>query len=512
MPYVPVKPFSLLTRLVFCALIIIISVIVSCTKMDLSQQSPAQQFKDNFFTPHKNVSPQILGIIELLKRENAKHNFVNALPQSIGLPVWDKIQTRRIQQGLAKGDSGEHFIVIPFAPDGTYLTGLLIAVPSDTDYVVTYYSKELLKEVCYAQNKNVEQVENLLGQFMMMDNYLFGRTDFYHVPRDIFPTNARIILSDSTKIASLSKGGGGEENTQGTGLPDNCYLVPSGLHHPLEEGPCDWALSCSVCSAIYCGTTPPDFPPPPIPGGGGTPNPPPTTPPGGGGSGGDSCTTCPPPPGNCRMPFYVEDPCEPQTPPTPTDTIPTSVIVQMLHDENVAIKKQRDSVWDLAYGADEEYHFFIKKYNGASKAIGIKTDHNPNEVGGDRVVDANSNPDGDYHTHQDSIPQDRHPNDPQDVFAGNVRHLKLHYRSYVDCGDTLYVVVNENIAKMKAYLRYVHVMEYQDGYKNAVQSAGANRRKVGLQKLKELLGSSMVSGIGLYKSINADKTVFIKIN
>jgi hypothetical protein len=288
----------------------------SCKKTSFAEATSHTDFAERFFAVKPGTNPQISRLIRILKQENERHNFLDQLPANISLPLWNKMKVVN-NNYAARGDSSETgLMIIPFSTSGSYLEGILVAVPLDTGYNVKYYSSSFLYGICHKQGKNISQAENLLGLFMIMENYLFNRTDFYHVPVDLFPTNARNSTADSTKIASLiniDEGGGGGNNVVIT----NCSVVPSGVHHPNEEGPCDWKNECEYCSALYCVIGTPNLPELPIPGGGGgvpPPNTPPNTPPTGGGGGGN-CTGCPEPPTDCRLPFYVEEPC-------PTNPVP----------------------------------------------------------------------------------------------------------------------------------------------------------------------------------------------
>jgi hypothetical protein len=267
-------------------------------------------FEKNFFIPATAVDKRIQNCIDLLKLENEKHHFVDALPKHLGRPLWEKMQLRNLQTSQAKGDPGTHFMVVAFAPTGYYVSGLLIAVPVDTGYATSYYSKEYLNVVCHKSNKDIADAENLLGLFMLMENSIFNRTDFYHIPTDLFPTNARVPLTDSTKIASMI-------SLPGDNMQAPCVLVPSGAHHYMEEGTCDWYLNCPVCSAMYCGGNPPGPYEPPVPGGPGGPsgNPPGTPGGGGGGSGGGNPPA--PAPVPCDGPFYLINPCDDPPGPIP---------------------------------------------------------------------------------------------------------------------------------------------------------------------------------------------------
>jgi hypothetical protein len=237
-------------------------------------------------------------------------------------------------------------------------------------------------------------------------------------------------------------------------------------------------------------------------GGGGEPG-------GGGGNGGGN--------GGEQCPLWYSllppvDPCWPTEP--PKDTVTTSQVLTLLHDENVRIKLYRDSTWDSAIKHNWEYRFLIGQKNGTTTAIGRKTDSLPFEVSNKYSTSFTGYVImGDYHTHNDFFPKDRHPHDPNDITESNFTHdnRRLLYRSYVDCGDTLYVIVNENLSKMESFNRthnfmYIHYHEWQ------VLGSSQNRRADGLQLLFKLLGLSSYSGVGVYKSINADKTIFQKIN
>lgn len=506
------------------AILIFFSIVQqSCKKTDFSSYRLEPDKSEQFFSVRNPVNNKVAHVMEILKAQNARRNFVRKLPGYSGLPVWDKLKFPARSSFLSRDTVTDEFFFLPLTISDTSLSMIMIGRKiNDSTYDIKWYSAPDLNESSKAGSRTSASGENLLLLFMYMEGSTFERKDFYHIPDHLITSEKGDSLTDSTKILHVKNSNiiVTEDPQTGSLVATMCFYIFSGNCTCNNGGVClDWWRPCptGVCTTQICFDVPIDSPCPLCSGGGGTGEDPPPgqgDPPGEGGGGGDSCTTCPPT-NQCRAPFYIEDPCPGPGNPMPpvTDTLTLAEILQLLHEENVAIKKQRDSVWDSAYSADEEYHFFIKKYSGVSKVIGIATDHDPDGVTPNRVVEANSNPDGDYHTHQDHpSPGYRHPHDPQDVFVGNVRHPKLYYRSYVDCGDTLYVIVNENTSKIKAYLRTVHILEYQAAYSQALQSAGINRRSIGLARLLLLLGNSSVSGMGLYKSINADKTVFIKVN
>lgn len=177
-----------------------------------------------------------------------------------------------------------------------------------------------------------------------------------------------------------------------------------------------------------------------------------------------------------------------------------------------AIKQKRDSVWQKALQNNWEYFFYLVRQNDTTTVVGITTDEEENEVTPKKATLGAVIPEGDYHTHQDSLAKDRHLHDPMDIGAGNGRYLaKQDFASYVDCGDTIYVLVTQNLATFKNYVNSHNFENGQTAWYNSLYFSN-NRRGVGLSKLKEYIGSTENSGLGLYKTTDSTFTNFIKIN
>jgi len=121
-------------------------------------------------------------------------------------------------------------------------------------------------------------------------------------------------------------------------------------------------------------------------------------------------------------------------------------------------------------------------------------------------------PEGDYHTHQDSLAKDRHLHDPADIDAGNKQfRAKQDFASYVDCGDTVYVLVTQDIVKFDNFVRNHNLSNEQDAWIGPFYNT-SNRRNLGITKLKELIGTTSNSGLGLYKTTDSTFTNFVKMN
>jgi len=495
------KIFQNRTKLLWLFSLLIFLVIYSCTKTDFlaGESASKENYAEKFFATKIPPTNAIAKVIEKLKHENERTSFVNKLPKNCGLPVWDKlIFPKKVSVSSFGEDESSDNVIIPLTVNGYSISTIIMRKSiNDSSYQVKWYTASDLYNVCYAQDKNVKNAESLLALFMYMESSTFGRTDFYNVPKDLFSSISGASQTDSTKHIELKfKEITTDIDTQTQSLIYwSCFYIPSGVCNC--NGPCDWRNPCPTmyCTATHCVGIEQD-PCPGCGGGGGT---------GGGGGGGPTGGGG----GGCNLPFYFVDPCST----TPADTLTPQQIIQLLHDENEAIKTKRDSVWTVALDSNWEYHFFIKKNVTTFQVLGIKTDRDPNQVNYNRVVLGNSNPDGEYHTHQDANPLERHLHDPEDVLNSSILRKKLYYRNYVDCGDTLYVIVNENLNKIKIFSNTHPIRSAQETTEwKALINAGTNRRSVGISLLLAFLGNSATTGFGLYKSTNSAKTEFIKLN
>ncbi|MCC7378729.1 MAG: hypothetical protein IT255_05185, partial [Chitinophagaceae bacterium] len=171
--------------------IIILGILYSCKKFDITLPgTPDIKLQEDFFKTKEPVSKEALGVIQLLKQQNERNAFVTQLPRNCGLPVWSKLIFPKISitQSLSFfGDSSENTnnIIVPLTASGnnisTIITGKKI---NDSTYQLYWFTVDDLYNLCHAPNKNIKQAESLLGLFLSMESATFGRTDFYHIPKD----------------------------------------------------------------------------------------------------------------------------------------------------------------------------------------------------------------------------------------------------------------------------------------------------------------------------------------
>ncbi|MBS1509939.1 MAG: hypothetical protein JST86_03810 [Bacteroidetes bacterium] len=481
-----------------------------------------------------------------LKQQHSTKEFIEDFVKKEGFPVWNKALITSGGSGngsviAAKGSTTTTVtVIIPLVEEGAnYVHGYLCAKETgDLVDVQLHRNSDYLK-LPYSGSKGDDGIattaETYATRMMQLDNLVFGYEKFEVKDRQLFSGGKANSGKDSmqrfVELKPAANGNTSSIASVNSYVYTTCVTIttitysvshycgtPEYCHQHYPPNGCDYCGT--YCHDVYTpsySTSSECYSWEEEEGGSGIPWPVPA-PGGGGGSGGGNTPPCPliinlvssVVPANCNP---VPNPWPVLTlPPTPNPNN-DSIVKALLKKDNEDIKRIRDSVWNLAYANDEEWGFFIKNVNGQTNVLGLRTDHDPDGVTQDRFVE-NNNPDGDWHCHQDHPSSGyRHPHDPQDIALGNGRNRRLYFRSYVDCGDTLYAVVNENLALIKLYFQTKNFRQIEESTTwTQIAGAGANRRSLGLQALLELLGSSSVSGLGLYKSVNADKTEFVKVN
>ena len=508
------KIMNILSLFVFTSIIFHFS----CTKLDTVFSNASENEKvERFFKLPVNATSQIVRITEDLKKQNKLTGFIPTLIKKEGFALWDKskstIQPRAPEkterENIDNSTNSDSLVYIPLVLENTeYVNSfLLVRITASGISIELYRGREYLNYGYGKLDADTLNAEKLAMQIMMMEFDVFNHSEFIikddklfnhhfklnqlHDIHDKLFTISRNVSEEVTTCTYIDEQDCPYDPCTGPGgTCDGCVLCVGG----------DW--NCETTWQIY-------FEPPfePTGGGGGTFTP--QYPPGG--------------PYPCNPNPLIQNgllPCEDGnttgwtylslTP--PPQNFNDSIIKRQLHDDQVAIKSIRDSIWNLSRIYNIEYFFFgIINSNGLIDTLGVKTDSLENEVVPNRRKLMGRQPIFDWHTHQDLLPIDRHPNDPADVLSGNAKNLTQNFRSYVDCGDTLYAVVNEDLSKIQEFFRTNNLRNKQDLWANLLYNS-TDRRHLGMNLLLSLLGSSSIYGLGLYKSINADKTEFIKLN
>lgn len=236
--------------------IIISCILFSCKKIDTTPAKlHGSNFAEIFFESKTTPSKEVADVIEKLKAQNERNNFVHNLPANCGLPLWDKVvfpkQNNPAQSFGEDGSITTDNVLIPLTVNGYNISTLITGVRiSDTSYRIKWYTINDLYNLCHVQNKNIRQAESLLSMFLYMESSVFNKVDFYNIPKDLFPSIAGISQTDSTKQIKLKHKGIFENTNQQTqGLfYEYCFYIPSGECNC--NGPCDWDDPCPQCIVL----------------------------------------------------------------------------------------------------------------------------------------------------------------------------------------------------------------------------------------------------------------------
>ena len=304
----------------------------------------------------------------------------------------------------------------------------------------------------------------------------------------------------------------------------NCFCIrfPGSCNetHTCMNGTCDLCYQCInvTCTTVAIGggtpgngsPWPPD--PPPPPGGGGS------NPPAGGGncSGVNNCAVLRSlivqgrvPCGGCGSgPLVVVPPDEP-----PVNYVNTDSLLAQI---SRSIKSKADSIFNLSTQQNyNEWGMIIVRKNGNVYAKNEKTDNDPNYVKLNWFLQSGEELIGDSHVHNDTDSLGRSSFSGDDLTALRRNKNKYQYVKFIDCGNVSYAFVIEDVLKAGAFFSQNQENIIIDSisaraYRHPLRYS--NWQHATSETMMNYLGSSSVSGIGMYKSNNSDKTSFIKLN
>ena len=268
-------------------LTVFLTLLWSCHNEDFAKgETEPQRNNANFFKHTTSSTNAKTGVdyVEILEAYNREKDFLTAMPDQKGMPIWDKMQVLDI--------SDKTILYVPLSADETELSSLLIVKLDENNSVfhVQDFTNDYLKAYVYNANYPKENRKLLMDTFLQMDFFTFGHQEFTNLPKDLYEGSTeynRLNIMDAKK--------GTEQNKM------FIYTTVCTTYHYCVHGQsasiCDYA-NCNCGGLIHCflvtscSTTATWIDDDPFPSGGGGG--------GGGGSGGGGGTPGPQPP---------KDPC-----------------------------------------------------------------------------------------------------------------------------------------------------------------------------------------------------------
>jgi hypothetical protein len=278
----------------FLSLLVLLGFVLtylSCKKTDLLSQTSISSdafIETKFFNSNRSNDPTEKTLVDYLKRQNDKTNFVPATIKQIGFPVWDKAisfknNKKNTSSFAASGDSTlSETYFIPFVRDSqNYVNATLIIETSNSDTSFQFKSDWQYAQMQNSHNSLGDTAENFAVLIMNLDKNVFGYNKFTILDSNLFKQNNKKALFVKLDTSSQNSG----SNLMNTDCLDatitwnTCPYTPGNCSGP--NGTCDNCPDYCTSSIhwTYC-------PPSGSPGDGGVPsggpwggpsgNPPPT--------------------------------------------------------------------------------------------------------------------------------------------------------------------------------------------------------------------------------------------
>ena len=175
------------------SLAFLLTVYLSCTKEE-KFLSPVQSSAQNidpvtFFRPTGNELPLQLSILNKLKMQNEKANWINNLPMFCGKPLWNYMKFIKMPEepSLAAGEDSiplDH-IIIPMSANGQNLSALLFCTQQkDGSYFNYCYTVNgnLYNDLHNGKLDTIEATQRFL-LFAFLEKTIYGREKFEHLPK-----------------------------------------------------------------------------------------------------------------------------------------------------------------------------------------------------------------------------------------------------------------------------------------------------------------------------------------
>lgn len=237
---------------IMCRLVLLIGLFIflySCRNENFATAENNPQHNNVNFFKHSRQNGALAksntDYITILEDYNRETDFLSAMPDQKGMPIWDKMYA--VETDNAVG------VMIPLSYDNETMSSILFATLDGKNTVtgVKDYDNALLEDIVYDQKISKENREGLFLTFMHMDNRTFGNEQFIGIPKDLFVGKKSddeygvLWVRDLAASSSVT--------TQGAGklmMIETCYLALHCTHHGI--GLCDAEQGCTACGTTFC--------------------------------------------------------------------------------------------------------------------------------------------------------------------------------------------------------------------------------------------------------------------
>ncbi|HUC80607.1 MAG TPA: hypothetical protein VMR70_06800, partial [Flavisolibacter sp.] len=169
-------------------------VYISCRKADTQshEKVKTETIEDKFFNSHRTTDPTEKALVDFLERQNNKLHFVEKTVKQIGYPRWDKALAVKNNSANKRGRSSNqdsvNIFYIPFVRDSqNFVNASLIIKTQATDTSFTYLCDWQYQNKPHGSPAESGSAEKHALLFMVLDNRMFGYTEFNLTDTSLFP-------------------------------------------------------------------------------------------------------------------------------------------------------------------------------------------------------------------------------------------------------------------------------------------------------------------------------------
>ncbi len=208
-----------------------------------------------FFSLPTGSPAEVIRIAENLKRQNARTGFINTLIVKEGYAVWDNVEVKMPTQNNARitTNNNDTIIYIPLVLENTnYVNSFIYATLNGSINLRLYRGREYANYGFGDINSDTDNAERLALQIMMLDNRVFGYTDFLLKDSRLFNRTNTLQQADSPKRMIKIQAAG---NTAGRGAGNRGHwesgtvttCTSNTVYHCTHTGAC----ANGVCDGCY---------------------------------------------------------------------------------------------------------------------------------------------------------------------------------------------------------------------------------------------------------------------
>jgi hypothetical protein len=180
------KPSSSAFLIKIISTLFFFSAVFFCRKLKDVEAIPENSITQKFFQVPEDASHALISVINDIKKQNDKHNFVNQLTGKYGYPEWDKSaanvpvknNTNSPNFRNATGDSLQVFL-IPFRATDSSVSSYLTCARNGDEFTYRYYKKDNLSSL-YAANDTIKFLRSgLLSVFGHFEKNINNKDSIY---------------------------------------------------------------------------------------------------------------------------------------------------------------------------------------------------------------------------------------------------------------------------------------------------------------------------------------------